>query len=53
MTGFLCPKPDAERLAATLREAFAARRQWETMGRAAAASAASRYRADDHLLLIA
>ena len=52
-TGFLCPKPDAERLAATLREAFAARRQWETMGRAAAASAASRYRADDHLLLIA
>ena len=51
------PAGDVERgawlLVHTLREAFAARRQWETMGRAAAASAASRYRADDHLLLIA
>lgn len=51
-TGFLCPKRDASALAATLREAFAARDRWETMGRAAAEAAAGRYRAEDHLLLI-
>lgn len=51
-TGFLCPAREADALAATLREAFAARDRWETMGRAAAAAAAGRYRAEDHLLLI-
>jgi glycosyltransferase involved in cell wall biosynthesis len=51
-TGFLCPVPDAGRLAASLREAFAARDQWETMGRAAAMAASQRYAADDHHKLI-
>ncbi len=51
-TGFLCPAREAGALAATLREAFAARTGWEEMGRAAASAAAARYRSEDHLLLI-
>lgn len=51
-TGFLCHTRDAAALAVTLREAFAARDRWETMGQAAADAAAGRYRAEDHLLLI-
>lgn len=51
-TGFLCPARDAGALAATLREAFAARTGWREMGRAAASAAAARYRSEDHLLLI-
>lgn len=51
-TGFLCPAREAGALATTLREAFAARDRWETMGRAAADAAAGRYRAEDHLVLI-
>ncbi len=52
-TGFLCPTPGAEPLAATLHEAFAARGQWETMGLAAAQAAADRYLPTDYLHLIA
>lgn len=52
-TGFLCPTRDAGALAATLREAFASRERWAAMGRAAAESAAARYRPDDYLNLLA
>lgn len=51
-TGFLCPVPEADRLAACVREAFATRDQWRTMGRAAATDATHRYVADDHLQLL-
>ncbi len=51
-TGFLCPAPTVEALAATLRDACAAHAQWEDMGRHAATAAAAHYRPDDHLLLI-
>lgn len=51
-TGFLCPAREAGALAATLRTAFAARDRWPAMGQAAAAAAAGRYRAEEHLLLI-
>lgn len=52
-TGFLCPAREAGALAATLREAFAARDRWETIGRAAASSANARYLPDDYLKLLA
>ncbi len=52
-TGFLCSRPEVTPLKVSVREAFAARGQWETMGLAAAAAAASRYVADDYLQLIA
>ncbi len=52
-TGFLCPAPEAPRLAASLHEAFAAQEHWEMMGQAAAEAAARHYRADDYLQLIA
>jgi glycosyltransferase involved in cell wall biosynthesis len=52
-TGFLCPAPTVPLLTATLERAFAARARWREMGRAAAASAAAHYRADDFLTLLA
>lgn len=52
-TGFLCPTPDADALAATLHEAFTARARWNMLGLAAAEAAAARYVADDYLRLIA
>jgi len=52
-SGFLCPAPTLSLLSSSLNEAFAARAQWETMGRAAADAAARHYRADDFLQLIA
>jgi glycosyltransferase involved in cell wall biosynthesis len=51
-TGFLCHTRDAAALAATLREAFAARNRWETMGRAAASAANARYLPADYLKLL-
>ncbi len=51
-TGFLCPAPTVELLSCTLQEALAAADRWEAMGRAAAAAAAQRYRAEDYLLLL-
>lgn len=51
-TGFLCLTRDADGLAATLREAFAVRDRWQTMGLAAASSATDRYISDDYLQLI-
>lgn len=51
-TGFLCRAPEAAALAATLREAFAARDRWPEMGRAAAAAAQARYLPRDYLQLL-
>ena len=52
-TGFLCAPADAGQLSRALQEACAVRAQWPAMGQAAAAAASTRYRANDHLLLIA
>jgi glycosyltransferase involved in cell wall biosynthesis len=52
-TGFLCAAPTLPLLAAALRDAALSRERWQTMGAAAAVAAQARYRADDHLALIA
>jgi glycosyltransferase involved in cell wall biosynthesis len=53
VTGFLCPVPRLEQLAATLQRACAAHESWPAMGRAAATAAIARYTADDYLKLLA
>ncbi len=53
VTGFLCPVPRLEQLAATLQRACAAHESWPAMGRAAATTATARYTADDYLKLLA
>lgn len=53
VTGFVCSAPTGPQLAATLAEAFAARAQWQSMGRIAAGAAQAFYRPDDFRLIIA
>jgi len=51
-TGFICPSPTVPHLAEALTRAIRAQTQWSSMGVAAHAAAAARYRADDFLQLI-
>lgn len=52
-TGFLCAAPTVPLLAGALHDAVLVRERWPTLGVAAAAAAHARYRANDHLALIA
>lgn len=51
-TGWLCPAPTFELLAASLTRVWQDRARWREMGAAARCSARERYRPDDHLHLI-
>lgn len=52
-SGWLCPAPTIELLGESLTRAWGARSRWPDMGLKARTSARDRYRADDHLQLIA
>ena len=52
-TGFICPAPTVDLLAATLAHAWARRAQWSALGTAARVAATARYQPEDFRLLIA
>ncbi len=51
--GWICPAPTVELLGETLVRAWRDRARWAELGTAARRTAGARYRADDHLQLIA
>jgi glycosyltransferase involved in cell wall biosynthesis len=51
-TGFLCAAPTQSLLSASIREAWATRERWRSLGEAAAESARARYRPADFLKII-
>jgi glycosyltransferase involved in cell wall biosynthesis len=53
VTGFLCPVPRIEFIAAALKSAWAERSRWRAMGAAGEEFARRRYRPDDYLQIIA
>jgi len=52
-TGWVCPAPNVELLASTLREAWEQRQHWREMGAAARERAHSLYRPDDYKRIVA